>query len=166
MPQSVILALDQGTTSTRAIVFDQAGMALAEASRPLRQSYPQDGWVEHDAEEIWTACTAVLREAFEGSGRILADVAALGITNQRETVVIWDRATGRPIHPAIVWQDRRTADFCRKLKPKEKIIRNKTGLCSPERNLGTVPARGSYPTPGFFWGVPLASSLRLYDFLA
>ena len=112
MPEKVILALDQGTTSTRAIVFDTAGRALAEASRPLRQSYPRDGWVEHDAEEIWTACAAVLREAVERSGRTVADIAALGITNQRETVVIWDRVTGRPIHPAIVWQDRRTAATC------------------------------------------------------
>jgi len=130
MPQSVILALDQGTTSTRAIVFDQAGIALAEASRPLRQSYPQDGWVEHDAEEIWTACTAVLREAFEGSGRTLADVAALGITNQRETVVIWDRATGRPIHPAIVWQDRRTAQLCERMvaEGQEPKVTAATGL--------------------------------------
>lgn len=130
MPQSVILALDQGTTSTRVIVFDQAGLALAEASRPLRQSYPQDGWVEHDAEEIWTACTAVLREAFEGSGRTLAEVAALGITNQRETVVIWDRATGRPIHPAIVWQDRRTAQLCERMVAQghEPEVTAATGL--------------------------------------
>jgi glycerol kinase len=112
MQEKAILALDQGTTSTRAIVFDIQGRALAEASRPLRQSYPRDGWVEHDAEEIWTACAAVLREAVERSGRGAADIAALGITNQRETIVIWDRATGRPIHPAIVWQDRRTAAEC------------------------------------------------------
>lgn len=108
----VILALDQGTTSTRAIVFDTSGKPLADASRPLRQSYPADGWVEHDAEEIWTACQAVLREAITKSGRSVGEVAAIGITNQRETVVVWDRKTGRPIHPAIVWQDRRTADVC------------------------------------------------------
>jgi len=127
--QDLILALDQGTTSTRAILFDRAGQPLAEASRPLRQSYPADGWVEHDAEEIYAACVAVLREAAETSGRI-ANVAAIGVTNQRETVVIWDRATGRPIHPAIVWQDRRTADVCERLRAEgaQPMVRAKTGL--------------------------------------
>ena len=115
MAQDLILALDQGTTSTRAILFDRSGTALGEASRPLRQSYPADGWVEHDAEEIYAAAVAVLREVTEATGRA-ADIAAIGITNQRETVVVWDRATGRPIHPAIVWQDRRTADVCARLK--------------------------------------------------
>src|SRR6218665_3581648 len=115
MAQDLILALDQGTTSTRAILFDRAGQPLAEATRPLRQSYPRDGWVEHDAEEIYAACVAVLREATEISGRA-DEVAAIGITNQRETVVIWDRQTGRPIHPAVVWQDRRTPDVCARLR--------------------------------------------------
>ena len=115
MADPVILALDQGTTSTRAIAFDVHGHALGEGSRPLRQSYPHDGWVEHDAEEIWNASVAVLREAVEKCGRQSADIAAIGVTNQRETVVIWDRATGRPIHPAIVWQDRRTAPTCDRL---------------------------------------------------
>lgn len=129
MTQDLILALDQGTTSTRAILFDRAGQPLAEASRPLRQSYPADGWVEHDAEEIYAACVAVLREAVEASGRI-GNIAAIGVTNQRETVVIWDRATGRPIHPAIVWQDRRTADVCAKLKAEghEPRVTEITGL--------------------------------------
>ena len=104
--QDLILALDQGTTSTRAILFDRAGRGVGEASRPLRQSYPRDGWVEHDAEELYGACVAVLREACEASGRG-EHLAAIGLTNQRETVVVWDRRTGRPIHPAIVWQDRR-----------------------------------------------------------
>jgi glycerol kinase len=116
MPEQLILALDQGTTSTRAILFDATGGALADATRPLRQSYPADGWVEHDAEEIFAACVAVLRETMDRSGREIAEVAAIGITNQRETVVIWDKATGRPIHPAIVWQDRRTADACERLR--------------------------------------------------
>ncbi|WP_297508080.1 glycerol kinase GlpK [uncultured Caulobacter sp.] len=129
MAQDLILALDQGTTSTRAILFDRAGQALCEASRPLRQSYPADGWVEHDGEEIYAACVAVLREATEKSGR-LADVAAIGVTNQRETVVVWDRKTGRPIHPAIVWQDRRTAEVCAKLKADghEPRVAEVTGL--------------------------------------
>ncbi|NQE64961.1 glycerol kinase GlpK [Caulobacter sp. RHG1] len=129
MAQDLILALDQGTTSTRAILFDRAGKPLSEATRPLRQSYPRDGWVEHDAEEIYAACVAVLREAVETSGR-LEHVAAIGITNQRETVVIWDKATGRPIHPAIVWQDRRTAEVCAKLKAEghEPRVTEVTGL--------------------------------------
>ncbi|MFN3857997.1 MAG: glycerol kinase GlpK [Caulobacter sp.] len=130
MADPVILALDQGTTSTRAIVFDRGGKPLAEAGRPLRQSYPDDGWVEHDAEEIWTACAAVLREALAKSGRGAGDVAAIGITNQRETVVVWDKATGRPIHPAIVWQDRRTADVCETLQAQgvEAEVSAATGL--------------------------------------
>ncbi|PIC00626.1 glycerol kinase GlpK [Caulobacter sp. X] len=129
MAQDLILALDQGTTSTRAILFDHEGRALAEASRPLRQDYPHDGWVEHDAEEIYAACVAVMREAVEASGRA-DDIAAIGVTNQRETVVVWDRHTGRPIHPAIVWQDRRTADVCAKLKAegREPRVAEVTGL--------------------------------------
>ncbi|PVM89310.1 glycerol kinase [Caulobacter radicis] len=130
MGRALILALDQGTTSTRAILFDHEGRAVAEAGRPLRQSYPHDGWVEHDAEEIAAACVAVIREAVEKSGADLGDVAALGITNQRETVVVWDKVTGRPIHPAIVWQDRRTAEACEKLRNegKEAQVTAVTGL--------------------------------------
>jgi glycerol kinase len=116
MAEPLILALDQGTTSTRAIVFDRSGRALQTSGRNLRQHYPQDGWVEHDPGEIFQASVAVLREA---AGKIdggFAAVAAIGVTNQRETVVIWDRATGEPIHPAIVWQDRRTAPMCERLR--------------------------------------------------
>jgi glycerol kinase len=129
MAEPVIVALDQGTTSTRAIVFDTHGRALAEASRPLRQSYPEDGWVEHDADEIWNAAVAVLREAVEKSGRS-ADVVAIGVTNQRETVAVWERDTGRPIAPAIVWQDRRTADVCERMKKsgREERVTEVTGL--------------------------------------
>jgi glycerol kinase len=116
MADPLLLALDQGTTSTRAIVFDAKGKPLAEAGRPLEQFYPADGWVEHDAEEIFAASVAVLREALERSGRPASQVAALGITNQRETVVIWDQASGKPIHKAIVWQDRRTAAACDRLR--------------------------------------------------
>ena len=130
MAHPVILALDQGTTSTRAIAFDVHGHALGEGSRPLRQSYPHDGWVEHDAEEIWNASVAVLREAVEKCGSPSTDIAAIGVTNQRETVVIWDRATGRPIHPAIVWQDRRTAPTCDRLVKAgaEERVTEVTGL--------------------------------------
>ena len=130
MGEPLLLALDQGTTSTRAILFDRGGKPLITASRPLRQSYPQDGWVEHDAEEIYAACIAVLREAVETSGRDVADIAAIGVTNQRETVVIWDKETGRPIHPAIVWQDRRTASVCDALREAghEPEVSQITGL--------------------------------------
>jgi glycerol kinase len=116
MADPLILTLDQGTTSTRAILFDAQGRALAEASRPLEQFYPADGWVEHDAEAIFRASVEVLREAVEKAARPAADIAAIGVTNQRETVVIWDKATGRPIHKAIVWQDRRTAPTCDSLR--------------------------------------------------
>jgi len=127
---ALLLALDQGTTSTRAILFDRTGRPLTSASRPLAQSYPADGWVEHDAEEIARSCVEVLSEAVERSGRDVAEVAAIGITNQRETVVVWDKATGKPIHPAIVWQDRRTADLCDRLRADgaEAEVATITGL--------------------------------------
>jgi glycerol kinase len=111
-----ILALDQGTTSSRAMVFDQAGAVRGIAQRELRQIFPQPGWVEHDPNEIWESQLAVSREAVAKAGLTARDIAAIGITNQRETAVIWDRATGMPIHNAIVWQDRRTAGFCDELK--------------------------------------------------
>ncbi|MDB5445132.1 MAG: glpK, partial [Phenylobacterium sp.] len=130
MAEPLILALDEGTTSTRAILFDAHGQALAEAGRPIRQSYPRDGWVEQDPEEIFQSCVAVLREAVEKAGRTMAEVAALGITNQRETVVVWDRITGQPIYPAIVWQDRRTAEACERLRGErlEGRVTDVTGL--------------------------------------
>lgn len=115
MSASLVLAIDQGTTSSRAILFDAQGHAVASAQRELTQHFPHDGWVEHDAEEIWQDTVAVCREALSTSGRPVQDIAAIGITNQRETTVIWDRATGAPIHKAIVWQDRRTAERCREL---------------------------------------------------
>jgi glycerol kinase len=130
MGEPLILALDQGTTSTRAILFDVTGRSLAEANRPLAQSYPADGWVEHDADEIYRASAEVLAEAVSKAGRDMAEVAAIGITNQRETVVIWDKATGRPIHPAIVWQDRRTEAACERLREAgaEARVTEVTGL--------------------------------------
>jgi glycerol kinase len=130
MADPLLLSLDQGTTSTRAIVFDAKGAVLSEAGRPLQQFYPADGWVEHDAEEIFQACVAVLREAVERSGRPAGDVAAMGVTNQRETVVIWEKASGRPIHRAIVWQDRRTAGVCEQLRAAghEPRVTEITGL--------------------------------------
>jgi glycerol kinase len=125
-----VLALDQGTTSTRAMLFSGDGSVAATSQREFAQSYPASGWVEHDADEIWDGALAVMREALAAAGARAADVAAIGITNQRETVVIWDRATGRPIAPAIVWQDRRTAETCAALRGEglEGIVRERTGL--------------------------------------
>lgn len=130
MPKPLILALDQGTTSTRAILFDREGRALGQAARPLAQSFPRDGWVEHDAEEIARAAIVVLGEAVARSGRSIEEVSAIGIANQRETVVVWSRADGRPIHPAIVWQDRRTADACQRLRDRglEAAVVRRSGL--------------------------------------
>ncbi len=108
-----ILAIDQGTTSTRAILFDAAGVPRATAQTEIAQHYPAEGWVEHDPEEIWATTLRVSRQALDAAGDDA--VAAIGITNQRETAILWDRATGNPVYPAIVWQDRRTADTCRRL---------------------------------------------------
>ncbi len=125
-----ILALDQGTTSSRAIVFDHSGKSLASASKEFRQIYPQPGWVEHDAEEIWESQIEVAGKALEKAGIAAADVAAIGITNQRETTVVWDRKTGKPVSNAIVWQCRRTAPICDDMKSRglEETVREKTGL--------------------------------------
>jgi glycerol kinase len=130
MAEPLLLALDQGTTSTRAILFDAQGRAIAEAGRPLQQFYPQDGWVEHDAEEIFETSVAVLREAVQKAARRMEDVVAIGVTNQRETVVLWDKASGRPVHNAIVWQDRRTAERCERLRERglEGEVTAVTGL--------------------------------------
>jgi glycerol kinase len=124
-----ILAIDQGTTSTRAIAFDLAFNAVATAQIELAQHYPQPGWVEHDAEEIWSATVQVCREVIAKIGGPGA-IAAIGITNQRETTIIWDRKTGAPVHKAIVWQDRRTADACARLKQAghEPRVQAATGL--------------------------------------
>jgi glycerol kinase len=113
---SCILALDQGTTSSRALVFDHGGEVRAVAQREFRQIFPQPGWVEHDATEIWATQSAVMHEALARAGLGPRDVAAIGITNQRETTVLWERATGRPLANAIVWQDRRTAPLCDQLR--------------------------------------------------
>ncbi len=125
-----VIALDQGTSSTRAILFDANRTPMARAHVDLRQIYPRPGWVEHDPEEIWQASVTVLRQALDEGGVAPAEVAGIGITNQRETVVLWDRDTGKPIHNAIVWQDRRTADACAAFRKAghEADIRGKTGL--------------------------------------
>ena len=125
-----VLAVDQGTTSSRAIVFDAQGMVVGLAQKELTQHYPADGWVEHDAEEIWRDVQSVMREAIARARLSASDIAAIGITNQRETTVVWERATGRPIHRAIVWQDRRTAEYCRRKISDgiNSVVQAKTGL--------------------------------------
>jgi glycerol kinase len=125
-----LLALDQGTTSSRAIVFDETGAIVASAQREFRQSFPQPGWVEHDAEEIWATQAATIREVLAKTGLAPAALAAVGITNQRETTVLWHRGSGVPVAPAIVWQDRRTSGFCAALiaAGHGPMIQEKTGL--------------------------------------
>jgi glycerol kinase len=125
-----ILALDQGTTSSRAILFDEDGAIAAVAQHEFQQFYPQPGWVEHDPTEILTSQMSCAVEVLGTVGARPRDVAAIGITNQRETVIVWDRSTGKPIHPAIVWQDRRTAPFCKELEDRGlgNAISSKTGL--------------------------------------
>ena len=127
---SFVLALDQGTTSSRAIIFDESSHIVAAAQQAFEQIYPQPGWVEHDAEAIWQTQLATAKEAMDRAGLSAGELAAIGITNQRETVVVWDRRTGRPIHNAIVWQDRRTAAQTDGLKATQTaaLIREKTGL--------------------------------------
>ena len=127
-----LIAIDQGTTSTRAIVFDSTLTPVAVAQREFRQIFPADGHVEHDAEEIWASVVAVVREGMAKAGIAAKDVAAIGIANQRETTVIWDRSNGKPIHNAIVWQDRRTEDRCAELRAK---------------HLASMRGRAAHPRP-------------------
>jgi glycerol kinase len=125
-----VLALDQGTTSSRSILFDHDGSIVATAQREFTQHFPQSGWVEHDAEEIWATQVATIAEVLARARATVADLAAVGITNQRETTVLWDRSSGRPVARAIVWQDRRTADLCARLKAAghEPEVARRTGL--------------------------------------
>jgi glycerol kinase len=131
MAEKYILALDQGTTSSRAIVFDRKGSIINTAQKEFKQHYPKAGWVEHDGNEIWSTQAGVAAEAITGAGLNGSNIAAIGITNQRETTLIWDRKTGKPVYNAIVWQDRRTSDYCDQLKKKDGLIKKvqqKTGL--------------------------------------
>jgi len=125
-----ILAIDQGTTSTRAILFDQTLTVIASAQEEFDQHYPKSGWVEHDPADLWSTTAATCRSAIEKAGSGADSIAAIGITNQRETTLVWDRATGKPVHNAIVWQDRRTSDFCKSLKADgfEETVTARTGL--------------------------------------
>ena len=128
--EQYILALDQGTTSCRAVVFDKKGQIISTAQQEFTQHFPNPGWVEHDPLEIWNTQSQMAREALEKKGIDPAQIKGIGITNQRETVVVWDKETGQPIYPAIVWQDKRTSDYCDQLKSEgyEDLIRKKTGL--------------------------------------
>ncbi|HLW66630.1 MAG TPA: glycerol kinase GlpK [Gemmataceae bacterium] len=128
MPAQYLLAIDQGTTSTRAVVFDETGCALGSSSWELKQYYPQPAWVEHDADEIWKSVEITGSEALEQAKIKSSQLSGIGLTNQRETVVVWERATGKPLARAIVWQDRRTADFCRERRGDEPWLQQRTGL--------------------------------------
>ena len=141
MPQ-FILALDQGTTSSRAILFDQMGQSAAAAQQEFPQIYPQPGWVEHDPEDIWTSQLSVARAALEQAHAAASDIVAIGITNQRETTLIWDRKTGEPVQNAIVWQCRRTAALCEQLKAEgfDRVIAERTGLVTDAYFSGTKVA--------------------------
>ena len=125
-----ILAIDQGTTGSTVMLFDKSGAIVAKAYSEFTQIYPKPGWVEHDAEEIWQTTSSIIREALAAADAKSSDIAGIGITNQRETTVVWDKNTGKPIHNAIVWQCRRTSDFCKQLKKegRDKTFRIKTGL--------------------------------------
>ena len=130
MSEKYILALDQGTTSSRAILFNKDGNICHVGQKEFTQLYPQPGWVEHDANEIWATQAGVVAEALASAGLSGKHIAAIGITNQRETTIVWDKETGEPIHHAIVWQDRRTAEFCDSLKKQglAELIQRKSGL--------------------------------------
>jgi len=130
MSSKYILALDQGTTSSRAIVFDHSGNIISVAQKEFKQIFPKAGWVEHDAEEIWSTQFGVMAEVMAKGNLRTEDIAGIGITNQRETTIVWEKSTGKPVYNAIVWQDRRTADYCDKLKAEgnAKMIQEKTGL--------------------------------------
>ena len=123
-----ILAIDQGTTSSRAILFDENLRKVATAQQEFPQHFPDSGWVEHDPADLWRTVAETCRDVVAKAGIAASDIAAIGITNQRETTLVWDRETGEPVHNAIVWQDRRTAAFCRDMKDHEPLVTERTGL--------------------------------------
>jgi glycerol kinase len=130
MAKQYVMALDAGTTSNRAIIFDRNSKIVGVSQKEFTQYFPEAGWVEHDAEEIWSSMTTVMKEALEQSGLVASDIAAIGITNQRETTVVWDKKTGRPVYNAIVWQSRQTAPIAEEMKAKGLVdeVKQKTGL--------------------------------------
>ena len=144
MNRKYILALDQGTTSSRAIIFDRAGAIVALAQKEFPQIFPKPGWVEHNPSHIWSSQVSVAGEALAQAGLSAKDIAAIGITNQRETSVVWDRGTGTPVCNAIVWQDRRTAEFCDRLKEGGHLatVQGRTGLVIDAYFSGSM-ARGT-----------------------
>ena len=123
-----ILAIDQGTTSTRAILFSLKGKKILSSQLEINQYFPKNGWVEHNPNEIWSKTVKVIKNVIKKSKKLKIEIKTIGITNQRETTVVWNKKTGKPIYNAIVWQDRRTENYCNKIKKKENIIRKKTGL--------------------------------------
>ncbi|MCL5425824.1 MAG: FGGY family carbohydrate kinase, partial [Gammaproteobacteria bacterium] len=127
---SFILAIDQGTTSSRAILFDRQGQIAAVAQQEFTQHFPHDGWIEHDPEDIWDTVVATCREVIKKAAISAEQIAGIGITNQRETTILWDRSTGKPLYNAIVWQDRRTSDLCQTLRDNghTDAVQAKTGL--------------------------------------
>ena len=127
MPKKII-SIDQGTTSSRAVIFSDSGELIGFKQKEFSQIFPNDGWVEHNPEEIWQSVLEVLDQSITSFNIEASDIASIGITNQRETVVIWNKKTGKPIYNAIVWQDRRTSDFCNSLQDNQKMIQQRTGL--------------------------------------
>ena len=125
-----ILALDQGTTSSRALIFNQKGEIVSLAQKEFTQFFPQQGWVEHDPQDLWDTTVATCHEAIAGAGILASQIAGIGITNQREIVVVWDKLTGEPIHNAIVWQDRRTSTYCKTLSD-EGHLQNAAAMTLP-----------------------------------
>ena len=125
-----IVAIDQGTTSSRAILFSLSGKSIYSSQKEFKQYFPKDGWVEHNPNEIWNTTKKVLIDVIKKSKRLKGKILTIGITNQRETTILWNKKTGKPVYNAIVWQDRRTAEFCKKFKTnkKEKFINRRTGL--------------------------------------
>jgi len=123
-----IVAIDQGTTSSRAILFSLSGKPVYSSQKEFRQYFPKDGWVEHNPNEIWSTTKKVLKEVINKSKRLKGKILTIGITNQRETTILWDKKTGKPVYNAIVWQDRRTAEFCKKftIQPKDNFFLNTT----------------------------------------
>lgn len=149
-----VMAIDQGTTSSRAILFDEGLAIAAVAQKEFPQHYPASGWVEHDPEDLWSTVVETAKEAMDKVGATASDIAAIGITNQRETTVVWDKTTGKALHNAIVWQDRRTADFCASMKDEhEALVTDVTGFCSipisrrPNSNGSSTRSRGRVRGP-------------------
>ena len=123
-----IISIDQGTSSTRSVLYDKNGQFIAAVQEEFEQIFPDDGWVEHNPEKIWNSVLNTLSTLVKNNNVESSDIASIGITNQRETTVIWNKKTGIPIYNAIVWQDRRTANYCERLRSQEGIIHKKTGL--------------------------------------